>query len=101
MSAAAIDGKDAVVGAMGHEDPWPTDGGGGRQNAWRERDDAREQVAIRETQRERVRRAVGEALDRDPRTVNGTTLEDVRQRAVDERDVGAVWSVEEVPRSPA
>jgi hypothetical protein len=56
-----------------------------------------EQVAVRQAERERVRRAVGKAGERDPRPVDGDLAGHRLEGAVDERHVGAESPVNGVP----
>jgi hypothetical protein len=69
--------------------------------AWRERDDALEQVAVRQADADRVRRAVREPFDRQVCGVDRDALEDGPERAVDERDVDVVVAADGVPRGAA
>jgi hypothetical protein len=86
---------------MGHEDPGLSDLHQRRGEAGRERDQVREQVAVGDAERQRVRRAVGEPREHDAGRVDRAAREDVPERAVDVLDVGPEATAQEVPRRRA
>ena len=85
MPWETIDARFAALIRRGHES-------GG------ERHHVPEEVAVGDAKRQGVRRAVRKPSHRKPVRVNGTASEGRGQRPIDEGDVGAIPTANDVPR---
>src|SRR6187200_1650908 len=86
--SAGLDRQDRVPGSMGHEEPGRTPTNDVGDEARGERDDAGEQIAVREPQRQRVARAIGESADGYAGGIDVLTPEHLLQCPVNEFDIG-------------
>src|SRR6478735_318596 len=97
-STAAIDRKDLILHAMRDEDRWSSLPVARYDESRREGQQVREQCAVDHTERQRVRRAVGEAAERNAIRIDGAAVEDILQRGIDVRAVVAEPPANGVPR---
>jgi hypothetical protein len=100
-AAGDVDRQDVVCLAVGDEDARPALGAAGNGEARGERDHVREQAAVVEPERQRVRGAVGEAADCELLLVHRAPIERLLERAIHELHVGAERTADGIPRRPA
>ena len=97
--AGAVDGQHRVVGPVRDIELRPAVGCGRCGEAGRVGENALEQVAVDQAQRQRVGGAVGEAADRHPGWIDRPAGEDLGQHAIDRLHVRTVGAQDHVPGS--
>jgi len=97
--AALIDRQDLIRSAVGEEQARTSMSRSLDDEPGRAGDDLRKQIAVGESEREAVRRTVGEAADGNACGIDLHTIEDRVERAIDERDVLTEIPADRVPGS--
>ena len=97
-SAAALDRQHPIAHPVGDVDDRPAAPRSARHEAGREGDQIGEEISVPEAKRQRVRRAVREATQREASRIDRDPAEDLLEQRVDRGNVRSVSAPNGIPR---